>query len=51
MDILDTNDYIYIQNILNHFILYTQLYVKTNDKEKRPWIKDAVMYEETTRGV
>ena len=49
MDILDPDDFKHIQNLLNYFILYNQIY-KNSGKPKSPWIKNEVMYGETSKG-
>ena len=50
MDILDINDYEYIQNVLSNFILNNTSFEASSDKKRGPWIKDDVLYGDVIRG-
>ena len=44
-----TEDYEYIQNLLNHFILHNEVY-KKDIRERKLWIPDELMYGQKTMG-
>ena len=42
LDMFYPSDYKHIQNTLNHFVIYNELY--SIDHKRRPWIPDDVLY-------